>query len=244
MVDELNETRRSFFGPDEVTEYFIGSPSAEDIRGADWQYSIKFTLCLNEGIPTSAEMMDILRRRGVIGEDYDRRSEELSITLNELIIRLAEANTDEEKAGLAIDVSRAREALFQWNQRLSGPMSNTCEQISDDARLEFLTAAMIQNKNGERVWKTHDDFLASNNQALTLKARYEVMLFLQGYDSDFLEKTPEALAMREVQNNIIAKANREIEALEAENESKAVKKATSKAKKSSTKDLGDTKAEE
>ena len=227
---ESIESRRSFIGPDEETEYFIGTPSAEGIRGADWQYSKIYTKCLNEGIPTSAEMTDILRRRGVIGEDFDRRAEELSITLNELITRLYDAQENDGKTAIALEVARAREALFQWNQRLSGPMSNTCEQIADDARLEFLTSSILQKKDGVKVWEDYDNFLASQEQALTLKARYEVMLFLQGYDSDFLERTPEAVAIKEVESDILKQASDAIEVEEKKKE-EAVIKSKSKTKK-------------
>lgn len=216
MVEEIFEDRRSFTGSDEETEYFIGTPSAEDIRGADWQYSKVYTKCLTEGIPTSAELMDILRRRGVIGDDFDRRAQELSTTLNELITRLNDTEAYNDKAALAVEVSQAREALFQWNQRLSGPMSNTCEQIADDARLEYLTACILQNKDTTKVWEDHDKFLASTDQSLTLKSRYEVMLFLQGYESNFLENTPEARAMKEVEASILQEAAAAVEAEAAE----------------------------
>lgn len=219
FVDGLFDDRRSFTGSDLETEYFIGAPTAEDIRNADWQYSKKYTKCLTEGIPTSAELTDILRRRGVIGDDFDRRADELTTILNELITRLAEAQTTAEKTSLAYEVAQARENLFQWNQRLSGPMSNTCEQISDDARLEYLTACMLQHEDGSRIWETFEDFLNANDRELALKARYEVMLYLQGYDSDFLSKTPEALAMQEVQDEML----KDLEKAQLEEESKETK---------------------
>ena len=208
IMEEINlDDRRSFIGPDEETEYFIGALRADDIRAADWHYSKTYTNCLNEGITTSAEMMDILRRRGIIGEDFDKRAAELSTILNDSILKLNDAVTNDEKAELAVEVAKNREALFQWNQRLSGPMGNTCEQIADDARLEYLTSVIIQHKDGSKVWDTFEDFLANKDQALTMKARYEVMLFLQGYEPDFLEKTPEAIAMREVEADLIRQAS-------------------------------------
>lgn len=212
MVDEKIvqlENRRSFVSSDGETEYFIAAPNAEDIRNADWQYSKQYTKCLNEGLPTSAELTDILKRRGVIGQDFENRARELSGVLNDCILQLSAATTNEEKTTLANEVARAREALFQWNQRLSGPMSNTCEQISDDTRLEYLTSCIIQSKEGDRVWPTYEDFLSSTDQTLTLKSRYEVMLFLQGYDSDFLDNTPEAMAIREVQSDLLEQAEKE-----------------------------------
>lgn len=245
MVDELKEVledRRNFVGPDGETDYYIGTPSADDIRNADWQYSRAYTECLKEGITTSAEMMDILRRRGVVGEDFDRRAAELSTILNDFILKLNEAVTSEEKAELAVEVAQAREALFRWNQRLSGPMSNTCEQIADDARLEYITSAIIQDKDGTKVWSDHDTFLKSTDQALTMKARYEVMLFLQGYESDFLEQTPEAQAMKEVEADLIRRAT--IAAEEEKKKEAAAKKKKAPAKKKTAKAKKDEKTEE
>lgn len=215
MVEEKIDERRSFEDSKSEIVYYIGLPNAEDIRGADWQYSKVYTKCLTEGIPTSAELMDILRKRDIVGENFEKRANELSGILHEAIIQLELSDDLDEKAKCAVDVARAREALFQWNQRLSGPMSNTCEQIADDARLEYLTACIIQNEDGSKVWENYDAFLASNKQTLTMKSRYEVMLYLQGYESDFLERTPEALAMKEVESDIMRRTTLAIEAEKA-----------------------------
>lgn len=215
MVDNEKENRRFFFGPDEETKYFVEPPTAEDIRGADWQYSKTFTQCLIEGITTSAEMIDILNRRGIIGPEFEQRVNELSRKLSEKI-SLLEATTDLTiKRELSLEVAKAREELFQWNQRLNGPMNNTAEQISDDARLEYLTSAMIVKEDGSKVWSSYPLYLKEKSQSLALRARFEVMLFLQGLDSDFLDQTPEAQAMREVEQDILSRADATLRAAEA-----------------------------
>lgn len=213
MIETI-ESRRSFKGPDNETLFYIASPTAEDIRGADWQYSRMYTKCLNEGIVTTAEMNDILKRRGITGSDYALRLKELQSNLNTCIIELNEAVGNEEKAELAVKVAESREQLVQWNQRLTGPMSNTCEQISEDARLEYITSCIIVDEEDNRVWKSHDDFLNVKDQSLSMKARYEVMLYLQGYDSNFFEQTPEALAMKEIELDIMKEVNSTIDAQE------------------------------
>lgn len=215
MAEEKKEEKRSFIGPDGKTKYFITNPSANDIREADWQYSRVYTRSLTEGITTSAEMMDILRRRGIIGPEFEQRAAELTQNLNEKIWALDAAESMEEKRDLAVDVAEARDELFQWNQRLNGPMANTCEQLADDARLEYLTSCMIVDKDDNRVWADLESYLREKNQALALKSRFEIMLYLQGLDSDFLERTPEAVAMKEVEKDIIEKAEEAAKALEA-----------------------------
>jgi len=219
MVDEIKEKedlRRSFKGPgNEDTKYFIVAPTAEDIRGADWQYSKTYTNSLVEGITTSAEMMDILMRRGIIGPEFEQRARELALFLNEKITALEEETDLDTKRDLSIEVAIAREELFQWNQRLNGPMSNTCEQIADDSRLEYLTSRIVQNKEGTRVWDTFDAYKNEKEQNLATRARFETMLFLQGFDSDFIEQTPEARAMREVEEDVLAKARAAIDSARA-----------------------------
>ena len=124
----------------------------------------------------------------------------------------------DDKQDAALKVATAREDLFNWNQRLNGPMSNTCEQIADDARLEYLTSRMIQDEDGKRIWDDYSDFLTEKNQALAMRARFEVMLYLQGLDSDFLEKTPEAQAIREIEAEIQTKATEALAELEKSRE--------------------------
>lgn len=204
--------RRSFLGPDETISYYIVAPDAGNIRDADWNYSKTYTKCLLEGITTAAEMMEILKRRGIIGPEFEQRASELTGVLNEKIIALDGAANIDEKRNFAIDVANAREDLFQWNQRLNGPMSNTCEQIADDARLEHLTSCMVTNEDSSRVWSSYDMFLEEKSQSLALQARFEVMLYLQGLTSDFLEQTPEAVTMREIETELMERAEEALKA--------------------------------
>ena len=206
MVDTNSDGKRYFFGPEDDIKYCIATPTAEDVRGADWQYSKTFTRCLVEGITTSAEMMDILNRRGIIGPEFEQRAKELANNLYAKISELNKTTDMDTKRELSYAVAQAREELFQWNQRLNGPMNNTAEQISDDTRLEYLTSCMTTLENGNRVWNSYNDYLKEKNQPLALRARFEVMIYLKGLDSDFLEQTPEAVAMREVESELLVRA--------------------------------------
>lgn len=205
------EGLRKFYDTNSEDVYFIVSPTTEDIRGADWEYSKTYTKSLVEGITTSAEMTDILMRRGIIGPEYEKRANELSEELGTKIEALKNSNSQEEKAQLAVEVAIAREEVYRWNQRLNTPLANTCEQIADDARVEYLTHRLIVDEKGERVWKDYNEYLNAKNQALAQKARLEVMLYLQGLDSDFLDHTPEAMAMKEIEDNMADEALKEIQ---------------------------------
>jgi len=237
---EKVEDRRKFAAPDGKDNFFIAVPTAEDIRGADWNYSKVYTNSLVEGITTSAEMMDILMRRGIVGPEFEQRQRELNDELATRVIKLQGTADVDEKQLLAMEVANAREELFNWNQRLNGPMSNTCEQIADDARLEYLTSRIVQRGDGTKVWETYEDFLREKNQGLALRARFEVMLYLQGLSSDFLETTPEAVAMKEIEEEMQKKATAALKELEKETKKTEViekkpEKAIRKNRKSSKK---------
>lgn len=208
------EARREFQDPVSGKSYFIGTPTADDVRGADWQYSKTYTKSLVEGITTSAEMIDILMRRGVVGPEFEQRQKELTDILSVKVETLQNADNLDAKQQAAVEVAAAREELFNWNQRLNGPMANTCEQMADDARLEYLSSRMVQQEDGSRIWDDYSDFLTEKNQSLAMRARFEVMLYLQGLDSDFLEKTPEAMAIKEIEEEIQTKASEALAELE------------------------------
>ena len=232
------EARREFKDPVSGKTYYIGAPTADDVRGADWQYSKIYTKSLIEGITTSAEMIDILMRRGIVGPEFEQRQKELVDILSVKVEALHNASNIDTKQQTAIEVATTREELFNWNQRLNGPMSNTCEQMADDSRLEYLTSRMVQEADGTRVWEDYSDFLTEKNQSLAMRARFEIMLYLQGLASDFLEKTPEAMAIREIEEEIQTKATEalaELEKASAEREKSVSKKKPGPKKGSSNK---------
>lgn len=194
-----DDLRRSFeFALEEETEtFFLEMPTSEQIRQAEWHYSKVYNKALVEGVTTTSEMMDILTKRGLYGPDYEKKLQELQVSI---ALKIAEMHgaTDETKEALAMEVQQLRDQLYRWNQRLTGPLSNTCEQMADDAKTEYLTSVVVQDSDGECLWESYDDFISETNQALALKSRFEVLLWLQGLESDFLEKTPENKVLRDL----------------------------------------------
>jgi len=200
-IMDLLDGRRKFEYTDTdgvVQEYYIGTPTAEDIRVADWEHAKKYNLALKEGIFTVSEMMDILKKRRIIGEEYDKVGEELRVQMGEKIVEMERENDREARMRLALEVSDMREEVFQWNQRLSSPLAHTCENLANDSRVECITSAVVQKADGSRLWADFDDYRLEENLALQTKARFEVMLWLEGVESDFLERAPENLVLKEI----------------------------------------------
>jgi hypothetical protein len=193
------DTNKRSFSLDGQT-YYIKQPTAADIRDSDWNYSKIYSKSLVDGIYTSSEMRDILKKRGIIGPEYDKRAQELANMLETTLTNMYTLSLDDKKREAAEEAEGIRNEIFQWNHRLNGPMSNTCEQMADDAKLEFLTSRIIVSDKDEVVWKDYTAFLGDSNPVLPSRAKFEVMLYLQGLDSDFLDQVPEAVVLKDIEN--------------------------------------------
>lgn len=213
-MSENAEDRRSFefFIEDEAKNFYLGMPTSEHIRKAEWHYSKVYNKALVEGVATTAEMMDILTKRGLYGPEYEAKLNKLQVGIAESIIEMQATEDEAEKERLARKVEDLRNELYRWNQRLTGPLSNSCEQMAEDAKTEYITSVVVQYEDGSLVWKDHESFVTErDNQGLALKSRFEVMLWLQGLDADFLERTPEQVVLQEL---ALERAKQETEAAE------------------------------
>lgn len=191
--------------------FTIKAASSEGIRKADLHYSKIYSTCLVEDIVTAAELMDELKRRGIAGPEYQARAEELEQKIADKLKKLENEDNRESKQTIAREIEELREEILQWNQRINGPMSNTCEQISEDARLDYLTSCMVYDEKGNRAWASYKDYLDSEDKALTFKSRFEIMLYMQGLPTNFLDNTPERTAMREIQEEVLSELNASLE---------------------------------
>ncbi len=210
-VKEALDTRREFTIEIDGTaiSYFITNPTGEDIRKADWQYSKIYNQAILDDLLTQAQMVDLLKKQGVISEDYANNVEETRSRLAADIYKLEnlpESSSDVDREDAALSVAATRDELFRLNQRVNGPMGNTCENIAEDARVEFLTSRILQKKEGVNLWEDYTSYLNEENTALAVKARFEVMLWMQGLNSDFLENTPEQQALRDINQKRVEKA--------------------------------------
>ncbi len=234
-VQDVLDSRREFIVETPGTEVFtlyIASPSGEDIRKADWQYSKIYNQAIVDEFLTQAQMMDLLTEKGIVNQEYTTKLETVRISLGAELFKLETlmgSSTGEEKEITAMEVARLRDELFQLNQRVNGPMANTCENLAEDARTDFLTSRIIQKKDKTLLWKDFVAYKEESNTVLSVKARFEVMLWMQGLESNFLENTPEQSALREVAQTRLNQAiadqkaeEKELDAAEAEKNEKEV----------------------
>ncbi|MFH0897794.1 MAG: hypothetical protein V1850_07110, partial [Candidatus Bathyarchaeota archaeon] len=160
-LQDIFEDKRTFIHDGE--KYFIDNADIDSVRQADWHYSKTYNEALLAGVTTMAQMQDILEERDIVGKKYEEKRQGLIKELDEKIALLNSAKTIEEKRELAEQVEDVRNRLFRHNQRASSPMSNTCEQLAEDARIEYLTSAMVKDDTGANVWDSYEAYKTTTN---------------------------------------------------------------------------------
>jgi len=226
-VQDVLDNRREFTletPENEILHYYIAQPTGEDIRKADWQYSKVYNQAIVDEFLTQAQMLDLLQEKGIVSEEYTQKLETVRISLGAELFRLEnlmDESTPEEKETAAMEVARLRDELFQLNQRVNGPMANTCENLAEDARTDFLTSRIVEKKDSDKAWEDFNAYRNEDNTALSIKARFEVMLWMQGLESNFLENTPEQSTLREIAKNRLEESVKEQAAANAEAEAAA-----------------------
>lgn len=214
-VKDILDTRREFTletPANEILHFFIANPSGEDIRKADWQYSKVFNQAIVDGLLTQSQMIELLKEKKILNDEYTEKLENVRITLGAELFKLEnlmETATEQEKEYSAMEVARLRDELFQLNQRINGPMANTCENLAEDARTDFLTSRIIQRKDKTHYWEDFEAYKSEENTALAIKSRFEVMLWMQGLESNFLENTPEQTMLRKIAQDRMEQAIKE-----------------------------------
>jgi hypothetical protein len=232
-LDEVFADKRFFIndGPGgDGRKYYVDNADVDEVRNADWHYSKTYNEALLAGVTTAAQMADILEERNITGTAYEEKRQKLIADLDEAVKALEVATTIDEKKALATRVETLRNQLFRLNQRAASPMSNTCEQLAEDARVEYLTSAMIKDEEGSRVWSSYNDYKTTNKPQLAMRARYEIMLALQGLSSNFLSETPEALARKEIRELEEADSTKKVE-IESSKEDTEISEKDTKTKK-------------
>ena len=153
-------------------------PSQKILNKSDLVYRTTFSNALREGVLTSAEVDKILRTRGIWDDDKEAEATALRQKILELEKKLKDLSlTNEQGTAVCDEISATRLELMRHNGIYTTVADNTCENMGNEARNQFLCAACVyDNKTGLKVYKDVDDFQNRLDEVAALDSYRETMI--------------------------------------------------------------------
>jgi hypothetical protein len=153
-------------------------PSQKVLNKSDLIYRTAFSKALREGVLTNAEVDKILRERGIWDDTKEEEAAEIRTKINGLEEKLADSSlTNKQGAALCAEVSKTRLELLRHNSIYTTVADNTCENMGNEARTQYLCAACVyDNKTGLKVYKDVEDFKDRLDEVAALDSYRETMI--------------------------------------------------------------------
>ena len=200
LVQETIAGYRLFNAPD-VGDLKVRFPNNDEVRLAELRYSKAFTEALKEGLLTYKEMETLLQERGIWTEKEDQKVRDLEKTISLLETTLAEKKVDDKTKKvkeIAQKLSDIRAELITISMERQMYLANTAESKADESRTSFLVYKCVSYaENNAPLWANEAEFLNENRSDLLVKCTTEVLTFMSGLSSTFMENVPEAMILRE-----------------------------------------------
>jgi len=153
-------------------------PSQKILNKADLVFRTSFSNALREGVLTAAEVDKILRERGIWDDDKELEAEKFRTEIGELEEKLKDPTLNNEQGkALCEKITSVRINLIRHNSIYTTVADNTCENMANEARNQYLCATCIHdNKTGLRVYKDVENFQDRLDEAAALDAYREAMI--------------------------------------------------------------------
>ena len=153
--------------------------------------------CLADGIMTKKELKHFMKTRDIWDEEKDEEEKKISKEIAELEKTLAFGKGDNKRVkavdgrDVAIKIREKRVELRDLiGERLSLE-ANTAESLSDNARFDFLVSACTYYENGEKVYKSLEDYDEKSDSDIALAAATAMAQMMYALDKDFEKSLPE-----------------------------------------------------
>lgn len=175
---------------------YVSKPSAQAIRKADIYRAKIWNECLDEGIKTKEELAIVMKKRGIWGDAEQKEEIDIINKLSELEKQLylgdgkKKIPIDNGKK-IAIQMRVLRNKLRQLLIEKNNFEQNTAENISDNARFDYLVSACSFHQNGQKVYNNIDEYndKASDETSYALAGALAEMMY--SYDPNDENSLPE-----------------------------------------------------
>lgn len=156
-----------------------------------------WTECIEDGIMTKKELKAFMEKRGIWSSDKDKTESDLQQEIADLEKELALGNGKTAKIrasqgkDLAIKIRQKRIDLRDLISERLGLEGNTAESLSDNARFDYLVACCTYYENGEKVYKTLEEYEERADDEIAFAAASAMAEMMYSLDGDFEKALPE-----------------------------------------------------
>jgi hypothetical protein len=185
------ETERTFAvkGKDGATvKLKVARPNQHQVIEADKQYRVAYSKCLRAGILTHAEVDRYIKDNNIWVDDDNKKLIEVQDGLNKIVEELKkkdykDLNEGRLKAWMA---QQKRDELWKLSRKVGSIYDNTCENASDEIRMQHLCVLTVMKEDGSAFFKDFDDFCNRANEDSTADALRQALTFHSRLKANFI----------------------------------------------------------
>lgn len=175
----------------------LKNPSNEVIAMSERYRAKVFNQCLMDGILTKPELSKMMTDRGLWDKDKDAKNDEITTEIikleKDLYLGNGAGKKRDEDMGkkIAIKMRQLRLDLRDLIAQKVQLEENTAESIADNAKFDFLVAFCTYYENGEKVYKSIDDYNLKSSDTISFVAASKLAEMMYNIDPNFEKGLPE-----------------------------------------------------
>lgn len=209
---------------DEKIKIIVKKPVGA-VQNRATRYAAKvWSECLADGIMTKKELRLFMKKRNIWNEEKDEEEKNISKEIAELEKELAFGKSGSKRVRAVEGKETAikiREKRIELRDLIGERLSlegNTAESLSDNARFDYLVSACTYYENGEKVYKSLEDYDEKSDGDIALAAATTMAQMMYSLDKDFEKSLPENVFLNKhhFTNNDGALVNKEGEMVDLE----------------------------
>ena len=159
-----------------------------------------WTQCIQDGVMTKQELMQLMENKGIWGKAEQNKQDEIQADIaaleKQLFINKKKKIKLSEAKGIAMKMKEKRIELRDHIAKSLELEGNTSEDLSDNAKFDFLVANCTLWENGNKVYNNLDEYQDSGDDSLAFTAAATLAEMIYAIDSEFEKGLPENAFLR------------------------------------------------
>jgi len=169
-------------------KYRLNDLTAEQLSEASFKYAMWYNKCIQNGILTNEQMVDVLIERKLWTEEETKQKINLQNEINELEKKLSKTKAKTKQLSIAMRLRNLRNQLVILQSKQSELMKQTAESLADQYKTQWIIFIALADEDGNRLYTDYDDFVRSMDPVVAEAAKQYIYSQL-GFDAD--KSTPE-----------------------------------------------------